>query len=74
MLVLLLFVFSYFWLKGTAPKYSGELELQGLTETVEIIYDDFGVPHIYAKNAEDAYFALGFAHAQERLFQMEMIR
>jgi len=50
------------------------LELQGLKETVEIIYDDFGVPHIYAKNAEDAYFALGYAQAQERLFQMEMIR
>lgn len=73
-ILLLLFVFSFFWLKATAPKYSGELELQGLTETVEIIYDDFGVPHIYAKNAEDAYFALGFAHAQERLFQMEMIK
>ncbi len=73
-LLLLLFVFSYFWLKSTAPKYSGEIELKGLTETTEIIYDDFGVPHIYAKNAEDAYFALGFAQAQERLFQMEMIR
>jgi len=73
-LLFLLFTFSYFWLKSTAPTYSGELELQGLKESVEIIYDDFGVPHIYANNANDAYFALGYAQAQERLFQMEMIR
>lgn len=73
-LLFLLFTLSYFWLKSTAPTYSGELELPGITETVEIIYDDFGVPHIYAQNAKDAYFALGYAHAQDRLFQMEMIR
>ncbi len=73
-LLILILAFSYFWLKGTSPQYSGKLEMEGLGESVEIIYDNFGVPHIYAKNAEDAYFALGFAHAQERLFQMEMIR
>ena len=73
-LLFLLFTFSYFWLKSTAPVYSGEKKIQGIIESVEITYDDFGVPHIYANNAHDAYFALGFAQAQERLFQMEMIR
>lgn len=73
-LTFLIFILLYFWLKSTAPTYSGELELKDLTESVEIIYDDFGVPHIYANNAHDAYFALGYAQAQERLFQMEMIR
>ena len=73
-LLLLIFVFTYFWLKGTAPNYSGQLEKEDIQEEVEIIFNDFGVPHIYAQNAHDAYFALGYAHAQERLFQMEMIR
>jgi penicillin amidase len=73
-LIFVLVIFTYSWLIGTAPQYSGKLKMKGLKETVEIIYDDFGVPHIYAGNAEDAYFALGFAQAQERLFQMEMIR
>ncbi|MDZ7649077.1 MAG: penicillin acylase family protein [Cytophagales bacterium] len=41
---------------------------------MEVLYDDYGVPHIYAQNDEDAYYALGYVHAQDRLFQMEMIR
>lgn len=64
----------YFYLLTTQPTYSGELTLSGLKEPVEVMYDDFGVPHIYAQNEEDAYFALGYVHAQDRLFQMEMIR
>ena len=56
------------------PMYSGELKLNGLQEKTEIYYDDFGIPHIYAENEHDAYLALGFAHAQDRLFQMEMMR
>ena len=71
--VVIIIIF-WFWLKSTAPEYSGEIRLSGLQQPTDIIYDDFGVPHIYAKNAHDAYFALGYAHAQERLFQMEMIR
>ncbi len=73
-LVLILFVPAWLWLKSTAPQYEGTLELAGLQSSVEIVYDDFGVPHIYASNAHDAYFALGYAQTQERLFQMEMIR
>ncbi len=65
---------SYFWLLSTMPDYEGTLELSGLNNTVEVIYDDFGVPHIYATNSHDAYMALGYVQAQERLFQMEMIR
>lgn len=58
----------------TKPQYSGELTLPGPTAPIEILYDDYGVPHIYAQNAGDAYFALGYVHAQDRLFQMEMLR
>lgn len=56
------------------PDYSGTVILPGLNKPVEILYDDAGVPHIYAGNETDAYYALGFVHAQDRLFQMEMLR
>lgn len=64
----------YFYLTSTKPIYSGELTLSGLTEPVEVFYDAYGIPHIYAQNETDAYYALGYVHAQDRLFQMEMIR
>jgi penicillin amidase len=56
------------------PDYSGARELPGLIADVDVLYDDAGVPHIYAQNEADAYFALGYVHAQDRLFQMEMLR
>jgi penicillin G amidase len=62
------------YLQQLKPKYSGELILPGLHQPVEIIFDHYGVPHIYGRNEEDAYFALGYVHAQERLFQMEIVR
>jgi penicillin amidase len=57
-----------------SPQYNGEQKIAGLSEEVEVIFDEFGVPHIYAQNATDAYRALGYVHAQDRLFQMEMMR
>lgn len=74
LLVIIFISFSYFWLSSTKPQYSGEISINGLNNQVEVIFDDFGVPHIYADNPHDAYMALGYLHAQERLFQMEMIR
>ncbi len=73
-LVLILIGGLFVYLQTTKPIYSGELTLQGLTAEVEVFFDNYGVPHIYAKNQEDAYFALGYVHAQDRLFQMEMLR
>lgn len=65
---------GYFYVTSTAPVYEGTVTLKGLKGEVEVYYDNFGVPHIYAASLEDAYFALGFAHAQDRLFQMELVR
>lgn len=65
---------GYLWLRSTKPVYSGDIQMPGLKSKVEVIFDDYGVPHIYAQNSHDAYIALGYVHAQERLFQMEMIR
>jgi len=61
-------------------KVPGEIpvrELQsisGLNNDVTIIRDEWGVPHIYGSNESDVFFALGYCHAQDRLFQMDMFR
>ena len=60
--------------KYAAPKYSGTLEIINISEKVTVYYDDTGVPHINAKNQRDAYVALGYVHAQDRLWQMELMR
>ncbi len=56
------------------PVRSGAVTLSGLKEAVSVQYDERGVPHIRAENQADMYRALGYVHAQDRLFQMEMIR
>ena len=73
-LVFIIFISAYFFLQQTKPNYEGELLINGLNDKVEVKYDAYAIPHIYANNEEDAYMALGYVHAQERLFQMEMIR
>ena len=56
------------------PKVSGKIQLTGLTEPVEIIRDAWDIPHIFADNKHDLFFAQGYVHAQDRLFQMESNR
>ncbi|KAF2509905.1 penicillin acylase family protein [Flavobacterium foetidum] len=56
------------------PKYEGEIELHHLEKETTVYFDDFGVPHIYADSEKDAMTALGYVHAQERLWQMELLR
>src|SRR5213596_3088938 len=66
---------AYFMLmRRPLPKVKGELSLQGLHEPVEIITDRYGTPHIYAQNEDDLYFAQGYVHASQRLWQMELNR
>jgi len=64
----------YFFVRRPLPKKKGDLVLEGLHEPVEIIFDRFGVPHIYAQNEDDLFFAQGYVHAQDRLWQMELNR
>ena len=52
----------------------GQLQLPGLSAPARIVRDPFGIPHVDAANLVDAYRALGFAHAQDRLWQMEVLR
>jgi penicillin G amidase len=65
---------AHVYLRMSLPKTSGSLTLSGLQESVEVVRDQHAVPHIYAKSEADAYFALGFVHAQDRLWQMEFQR
>ena len=57
--------------EAALPPVEGELRLRGLREPVEVVRDRWGVPHIYARNLHDLFFAQGFVVASERLFQME---
>ena len=62
----------YFY--GKQPKRSGTVDMTGLSARVTVQYDERGVPHIQAENQADLYRALGYVHAQDRLFQMEIMR
>jgi penicillin amidase len=73
-LVIAVAVGGYFWLRTSLPQVDGAVTVAGLSAPVEIARDDRGVPTINAKSLNDAYFAIGFAHAQDRLFQMELMR
>ena len=65
---------GWVWLRTSLPQVDGTLTLPGLTATVEIARDRYGVPHIRAWSDRDAFFALGFVHAQDRLWQMDFQR
>jgi len=56
------------------PQRSGAISMTNLQAPVSVRYDERGVPHIWAENEADLYRTLGFVHAQDRLFQMEMVR
>jgi penicillin amidase len=56
------------------PQISGTIAVSGLSEPVQVIRDKWGVPQIYAQNEHDLFFAQGYVHAQDRLWQMEVNR
>jgi penicillin amidase len=65
---------GYAALRNTVPAPSGTLAMPDLSAPVEVVRDREGVPHIFAKTTDDLYMALGFTHAQDRLWQMELQR
>ena len=73
-LILLGGLVLYFYLESLLAKRSGTKTLAALKEPVSIFYDEYAIPHIEAQNEEDAFYAFGYAHAQDRLFQIEMLR
>lgn len=73
-LIVLTGIGAWLWLNSFKPDLNTELNLKGLKSPVEVLYDDYGIPHIYAQNEEDLFYAFGYVHAQDRLFQMELLR
>jgi penicillin amidase len=60
--------------RAPLPRHEGELTAAGLSAPVEIVRDEWGVPHIYAETAQDLFFAQGYTQAQDRWWQMEFSR
>lgn len=71
---LLVLLVAYWFLERSVPDYSEEFALSGVSAPVEIVRNNDNVPHIFGKTDTDVFFALGFAHAQDRLWQMTMLR
>lgn len=71
-LALVFFVFAH--LKASVATEMGNFEVSGLSSPVQISHDLYGTPKIVAKTDRDAYFAIGFKHASDRLWQLEMQR
>ncbi|WP_027592275.1 penicillin acylase family protein [Pseudomonas sp. LAIL14HWK12:I7] len=65
---------GYGYVHGKLPQREGEVAIAGLQAPVSVRYDSRGVPHLQAQNEQDLYRALGYVHAQDRLFQMEIMR
>lgn len=65
---------AYWILSRSLPDYNEDFTLSGVTQPVEIVRNNNNVPHIFAKTEGDAFYALGFVHAQDRLWQMTMLR
>ncbi len=72
--VLTLGIFLNKLTKKSFYENSGEIKVSGVKSKVKIYSDEYGVPHIFAENDEDLYFALGYMHAQDRLWQMDVTR
>jgi penicillin G amidase len=54
------------------PSYTGNIVVSGITSPVTVKWDDFQVPHVFADSEQDLYFAVGYLHAQDRLWQMTL--
>ena len=73
-LSLLSLLVLYWFLERSVPDYSEDFALPGLSAEVEVVRNNANVPHIFGATDEDVFFALGFVHAQDRLWQMTMLR
>lgn len=73
-LLILIVITGFAFVQSLKPDYEGGQDLPGLEEEVTVYYDAYGIPHIYGKNETDAFRALGYVHAQDRLWQMELLR
>ncbi|WP_108837766.1 penicillin acylase family protein [Tateyamaria sp. Alg231-49] len=64
----------YYLASRSLPNYDAVVRVPGISDTIEIVRDNANVPHIFAATDADVFHGLGFAHAQDRLWQMMMLR
>ncbi len=62
------------FVRAPLPNLNGRVDLIGLSAPAEVLWDNWGVPHVYAHTTEDMYFIQGYLHAQDRLWQMDLNR
>ena len=67
-------VLVYWFAARSLPDYDDTVEVAGVSAPVEIVRDNANVPHIFGQSDEDVFFGLGFAHAQDRLWQLITLR
>ncbi|WJY14196.1 penicillin acylase family protein [Pectobacteriaceae bacterium CE90] len=72
--LLVVLLAGYFYLSRSVPAEEGKVTVHGLQKKVTIKRDRYGIPAIHAATDNDAFFALGYVHAQDRLWQMEVNR
>lgn len=73
-LCVVVFVLAYYFASRSLPEYTADEAVSGIIAPIEIVRDNANVPHIFGENDADVYFALGYAHAQDRMWQMTMLR
>ncbi|MEO1263862.1 MAG: penicillin acylase family protein [Bacteroidota bacterium] len=74
LLPLLCLAGGWIYLNSLEPDYNEEGTINGLSDGTEVIYDEYAIPHIYAKSRVDAFRTLGYTQAKDRLWQMELVR
>ena len=77
-LLIILLLGGYFFIRfignRSVPDYNEEVVLNGLMGEVKVYRDSFAIPHIYAENEQDLYKTVGYLMAQDRLWQMDLLR
>lgn len=73
-LTIALVVLTWYFAIRSLPDYDGSYVVEGISAPVEIVRTTEDVPHVFGKTDRDVFFALGLAHAQDRLFQMTVLR
>ena len=68
-----LIILFWSWLQHPLPKYEGEIQLEGLTSSVDVFFDEWAVPHVFARDEEDLFYAAGYLAARERMFQLSTV-
>ena len=73
-LVSLLIILGFLYYQYLKSNYSGEITLDSVYQETTVYFDEYGIPHIYANSHLDAVTTLGYVQAQDRLWQMELMR